>query len=75
MKVNLVPGAMVRLEGVTEMDTIVALETSSVLEPLIEPSVAVMVVDPGVRAFARPLPPIVATAVLDEVQDTCPVTL
>jgi hypothetical protein len=66
---------MVRPEGVTEMDTIVALETSSVLEPLIEPSVAVMVVDPGVRAFARRLPPIVATAVLDEVQDTCPVTL
>ena len=75
MKVNLVPGAMVRLEGVTEMDTIVALETSSVLEPLIEPSVAVMVVGPGIRAFARPLPPIDATAVLDEVQDTSPVTL
>jgi len=66
---------MVRPEGVTETDTIVALETSRVLDPLIEPSVAVMVVDPGVSAFARPLRPIVATAVLDEVQDTCPVTL
>jgi hypothetical protein len=75
VKVNLVPGAMVRPEGVTVMDTIVALETSSVVNPLIEPSVAVIVVDPGVRAFARPLPPIVATAVLDEVQDTSPVTL
>jgi hypothetical protein len=75
VKANLVSGAMVRPEGVTEMDTIVALETLSVVDPLIEPSVAVMVVDPGVRAFARPLPAIVATAVFDEVQDTCLVTL
>lgn len=74
-KANLVPGAMVRPEGVTEMDTIVALETLSVVEPLIESSVAVMVVDPGVRPFARPPRAIVATAVLDEVHDTCPVTL
>ena len=57
------------------MDTIVALETLSELEPLIEPLVAVMVVDPGVKAFARPPPAIVATAVLDEVQETCPFTL
>ena len=74
-KVNLVLGAMVRPEGVTEMDTIVALETSSVVNPLIESRVAVIVVDPGLTAFARPLPPIVATAVLDEVQDTSAVTL
>ena len=66
---------MVRPEGVTEMETIVALETLSVLDPLIEPSVAVMVVDPGLRAVARPRRTIVATAVLDEVQDTCPVIL
>ena len=66
---------MVRPEGVTDMDTIVAFVTSSVVEPLIERSVAVMVAVPGVRAFARPLTPMVATAVLDEVQDTCPVTL
>lgn len=46
VKVNLVPGAMVRPDGVMETDTIVAFETSSVVEPLIEPSAAVMVVLP-----------------------------
>jgi len=74
-KPNLVPGAMVRPEGVTVTDTMLAFETSSVVEPLIEPSFAVMVVVPGVRAFARPPRAMVATAGLDEVQDTCPVTL
>ena len=74
-KVNLVPGAMVRPEGVTEIDTIVALETLSVVEPLIESSVAVIVVDPVVRPFARPPRAIVATALLDEIHDTCPFTL
>lgn len=75
VKVNLVSGGMVRPAGVTVMDTIVALETSSVAEPLIEFSDAVMVVVPGVKAFARPPAAIVATAVLDELQDTCAVTL
>ena len=75
MKFNLVPGAMVRPEGVTVTDTIVAFETSSVVEPLIEPRVAVRVVLPGVRPFASPPALMVATAGLDEVQDTCPVTL
>lgn len=74
-KVNLVPGAMLLPDGVTERDTIVASETTSVPEPLIEPSAAVSVVDPGVRAVARPFPAIVATAVLEEVQDTCVVIL
>jgi len=74
-KANLVPAAIVRLEGVTVMDTIVAFVTSSVVEPLMEPSVAVMVVVPGVRALARPLMPILATAVLEEVHETCPVIL
>jgi hypothetical protein len=46
VKVNFVNGAIVRPVGVTEMDTIVAFETLSVVEPLIEPSLAVMVVDP-----------------------------
>jgi hypothetical protein len=73
--VNFVPGAMVRPEGVTEIDTIVALETLSVVEPLIESSVAVIVVDPVVRPFARPPRAIVATALLDEIHDTCPFKL
>jgi len=72
---NLVVGAMVRPEGVTFMDTIVTFFTSSVVKPLMEPSVAVMVVVPGVRAWARPLRPIVATAVLEELHETCPVIL
>lgn len=75
MKDNVVPVAMVRPEGVTEMDTIVAFVTSSVVEALMEPSIAVMVVVPGLRAFAKPLLPMVATVVSDELQDTFPVTL
>lgn len=73
MKGNVVPGAMVFPDGLMEMDTIVAFVTVSVVEALTEPSVAVMVVVPGARAFARPLLLIVATAVLDEVQETVPV--
>ena len=49
-----------------------AVTVSSVL-PLIRPSVAEIVLGPGLRAFARPPPPIVATAVLDEPQVTEPV--
>ena len=66
---------MVRPEGVTEMDTIVAFVTSSVVEALMEPRVAVMVVVPGVRALASPLLLILATVVLDELQETFPVRL
>jgi hypothetical protein len=75
VKRNLVPGAMVRPAGVTVMETIVALDTLSGVDPLIEPSVAVIVVVPGVRVFARPPIVIVATAGLDELQDTCAVRL
>lgn len=73
-KGNLVPGAMVSPDGLTDMDTIVAFVTSSVVEAVMEPDVAVMVVVPGVRALARPLAAIWATAVLDEVQETVPDT-
>lgn len=66
---------MLRPEGVTETDTIVAFETSSVVEALMEPSFAVMVVVPGLRALARPLLLIVATALSDEVQEALTVTL
>jgi hypothetical protein len=75
MNDNLVSGAMVRPEGVTVMDMIVASETSSVVEPLMEPRVAAMVVVPGLRPFARPLLIILATVVSDEIQETLPVTL
>ena len=75
VKANLVPVAIVRPAGVTVMDTTVALVTSSVVEPLMESSVAVMVVVPGVRALAKPRRPIVATAVSEEVHETCPVIL
>ena len=74
-KDNLVPVAMVRPAGVTAMDTIVAFVTSSVVDALIEPSAAVMVVVPGLRALAKPLLPIIATMVSDEAQATFPVTL
>lgn len=71
-KDKLVPGAMVRPEGLTEMDTIVAFVTSSAVEALMDRRVAVMVVVPGARAFARPPREIMATMELDEVQETCP---
>lgn len=75
MKDNVVTGAIVRSDGLTEMETIVAFVTLRVAEARIEPSVAVMVVVPGVKALARPLLAVFATAVLDEVQETCRVTL
>lgn len=74
MKVNLVPGGMVCPDGLTEMDTSVAFVTSSVAVALTEPSAAAMVVVPGARALARPVRAIPATAVLEEVQETFPVT-
>ena len=73
LKGHLVPAAMVFPDGLTERDTIVALVTSRVVEAVMEPDVAVMVVVPGARPLARPLPTIVATVVSDEVQDTVPV--
>ena len=74
VKVNLVPGGMVCPDGRTEMDTSVAFETSSVAVALTEPSAAVMVVVPGARALARPVRAIPATLVLEELQETFPVT-
>ena len=54
--------------GVTEIDMIVALVTSSVAEALARPSVALMLAVPGLRPFASPLALlIVAAPVLDEV--------
>lgn len=70
VKDALVPGAMVFPDGVTTRDTMVALVTSSVVVAVMEPDVAVMVVVPGARPFARPEPAILATVVSDEVQLT-----
>jgi hypothetical protein len=68
VNVKLVAGAMVLPVGVTEIATSTALVTVSVTEALTVPTVAVMVVIPGVRPLASPqVLPTVATAVLDEV--------
>lgn len=75
VKGNLVPRKMVFPEGMTETDTIVASVTSSVVEALMEPIVAVMVVVPGASDFARPPLEILATLVSDDVQETFVVTL
>ncbi len=73
-KDNFVPGAMVRPEGETEIETRVALVTVSVIDAAIEPTVAVMVQLPGATALARPLLlPIFATVLSDDVQVACPV--
>ena len=54
-----------------EIDTIVAFVTSSMVEPLVAPSVAVMFVLPGVSPVAIGLVlPMEATAVLEELHVT-----
>ena len=68
---NCVAGAMVRPEGETDIDVIVAFVTSSTVEPGIVPRVAVTVELPGVRPWATPLlAPTVAATVLDELHAT-----
>ena len=56
--------------GVTAIDTKVGGVTVRVVEPLIEPNVACIVVLPVLTLVARPAPVMVATAVLLEVQVT-----
>jgi len=69
---SFVPGAIVLPTGVTEMETRVAFDTVSVIDALIEPTVAVIVVVPGDSPFASPLlVPIFATPVFDDVQVAC----
>jgi hypothetical protein len=48
------PGAIEEIEGVTEVDVIVALVTLSLTETLCDARVAVIVVMPGLRPCARP---------------------
>ncbi len=60
------------VSGVTEIDESVAVVTVSVVEPVILPDVALIVVDPAATEVASPLEPaallIVATPVLEELQ-------
>jgi hypothetical protein len=73
---NWVAGAMVRPEGETDINVIVAFVTSSTVEPGIPPRVAEMVELPGVSPLANPLlPPTVAAAVLEELHVTRAVKL
>src|ERR1700723_1266442 len=74
---NSVPGAMVRPVGETEIGTMVAFVSSSVVAPLIPPSAAVMVAeDTGAMPLASPLAlPIGASVVSDEVHSTSVVKL
>lgn len=68
-----VSGAMLRPEGEMDIDVIVAPETSSTVEPLIIPRVAVMVGSggPGLSPLANPLVlPTVAASGLDELHAT-----
>jgi hypothetical protein len=66
-----VPGAIVLLEGVTVIETTVALVTVRVVFVVVAPSVAVIIVVPAAMPFATPFPkPMVAMEGADEVQVT-----
>jgi hypothetical protein len=66
-----VPAAIVRPEGVTEIETMLAFVTLNGTESVTDPRVAVIVVGPGATPLARPvLAPIVATVVSEELQVT-----
>ena len=62
------PTGMVGLAGLTAMD--LSTPTVSVVEPLKEPTVAVIVVWPAPTLLTRPVGPIVVTADADELQFT-----
>ena len=65
---------MLGLGGITAMDTSVAAVTVKLVEPVTAPSVAVILVKPGLAALASPLEPaallMVAIAGADDVQVT-----
>ena len=67
-----VPRAMLGLVGVTAIDLSVAAVTVRVVDPDIDPDVAVIVVEPVAAGVANPFEPtallMVATPVLDELQ-------
>lgn len=65
-----VPGAMDAFAGPIEIETRVAFVVVSVVEPLIAPALAVMVLVPTPWLIAIPLAPMMATAGFDEPQVT-----
>ncbi len=77
VKASSVVGAIVRPVGETEIDTMVAFVTSSVVVPLMVPKVALMVAEAtGARPMASPLAmPIGATAGSEEFHVTSVVKL
>jgi hypothetical protein len=64
------PAGMLGRRGVTDMEDRVAGSTVRVVFPEILPEVAVMVALPAATAVAKPLPVMVATVVLDDLQVT-----
>ena len=70
MKGNSTPTAIVGLAGVTAIETSAALLTVSVVDPLTDPNVAVIVVFPNPVLVAKPVLLIVATPVFVELQLT-----
>ncbi len=77
-KRSVLPFGMLIAAGVIASDTTVAAVTVSGVVPEIAPTVAVIVVDPGVTAVDRPLNPValltVATAGVDELHTAMVVT-
>lgn len=64
------PAAMLGMAGVTTTDTSVAAVTVTVVKPLIDPEVAVMVAEPTFAAVATPLEPMLTELLADEFQVT-----
>jgi len=69
-----VPLEILGLAGFMVMETSWEVETVRVVEPLTEPESALIVVAPAATLVARPCPLMVATAEVEEVQTTTPVT-
>ena len=73
-KDNFVPGAMVRLTGVTEIEIRLALVTVRFIDDAADPTVAEIVQLPGAIPLARPLPaPTFETVLSEDVQVACEV--
>ena len=63
------PGWRDAPEGATAIEVRVAFETVSVVESVTEPTLAVIVVVPGLNPETRPEGATLATAVADDVQE------
>lgn len=68
MNCCVVPRAMEGLTGLMAMETSAAELTVSVVEPVIEPEVALIVVVPAATLVASPVELMVATLVVEEAQ-------